>query len=131
MVRRSVSGSVVKLEGSPVIFCSSTQKHVALCVTEAELYAAVSTTQDMLYARNTLLSLGLFVELHMELEVDNMSAVHLANNWSVLGRTRHIDVRQCLLKELRERKKPNSCQMDTRCYKCSRSLYQESVWSSV
>ena len=95
--RRSVSGSVVKLEGSPVIFCSSTQKHVALSVTEVELYAAVSTAQDMLYNMNVLLSLGFSVELPMVLEVDNMGAVHLTNNWSVSGRTKHIDIRQCFL----------------------------------
>ena len=100
--RRSVSGSVVMLEGSPIIFRSSTQKHVALSVTEAELYAGVSTAQDMLYTKNVLESLGLKVELPMILEMDNMGAVHLANNWSVSGRTRHIDVRQCFLRELKE-----------------------------
>ena len=66
-------------------------------MTEAELYAAVSTAQDMLYCMNVLLSLGLSVELPMVLEVDNMGAVHLANNWSVSGRTRQIDARQCFL----------------------------------
>ena len=39
----------------------------------------------------------------MVLEVDNMGAVHLANNWSVSGRTRHIDVRQCFLREMKEK----------------------------
>ena len=56
-------------------------------MTEAELYATVSTVQDMLYTMNVLLSLGLFVELPMELEVDNMGAIHLVNNWSVSGPT--------------------------------------------
>ena len=35
------------LEGGPVMFCSGTQKCVFLSVTEAELYTAVSTAQDM------------------------------------------------------------------------------------
>ena len=35
-------------------------------------------------------------------EMDNQSAVHLANNWIVGGRTRHIDVCQCFLTELKE-----------------------------
>ena len=90
--RRSVSGSVVQLERSQVIFRSRTQNNLALSVTEAELYAAVSTTQDMLYTMNVLLSLGLSAKLRMMLEVGNMGAVHLANNWSLSGRTRHIDV---------------------------------------
>ena len=46
--RRRLSGSVVMLEGSPVIFCSGTKKYVFLYETEAELYAAISTAQYML-----------------------------------------------------------------------------------
>ena len=60
---RSMSGSVIKLERSPVVFRSSAQKHVALAVTEAELYATVRTVQDILYTTRVLLSLGLAVEL--------------------------------------------------------------------
>ena len=41
--------SVIYLEAAPVMFKSATQKHVAMSVTEAELYAGVSTAQDMLY----------------------------------------------------------------------------------
>ena len=84
------------------MFKSATQKHVALSVTEAELYAGVSTAQDMLYIKNVLESMKLKVQLPMVLEIDNQAAVHLANNWSVGGRTRHIDVRQCFLRELKE-----------------------------
>ena len=46
--------------------------------------------------------MGLKVELPMILEIDNKGAVHLANNWSVGGRTRHMDVRQFFLRELKE-----------------------------
>ena len=38
----------------------------------------------------------------MILEVDNQGAVDLANNWSAGGRTRHVDVRQNFLRELKE-----------------------------
>jgi hypothetical protein len=48
---RSVSGSLVMLGGGPVMFQSGTQKHVALSVTEAGLYVAVGTAQDMLYGK--------------------------------------------------------------------------------
>ncbi len=37
-------------------------------------------------------------------EVDNKGAVHLINSFSVGGRTRHIDVKQCFLRELKESK---------------------------
>jgi hypothetical protein len=38
----------------------------------------------------------------MILEVDNKGTVDLANNWSAGGRTRHVDVRQNFLRELKE-----------------------------
>jgi hypothetical protein len=58
----------------------------------------------MLYCKNVLESMGLKVKLPMLLEMDNKGAVDLANNWSVGGRTRHVDVRQCFLRELKESK---------------------------
>jgi hypothetical protein len=38
----------------------------------------------------------------MILEIDNKGAVDLANNWSVGGRTCHIEVRQYFLQKLKE-----------------------------
>jgi hypothetical protein len=46
--------------------------------------------------------MGLKVKLPMILEMDNKGAVDLANNWSFGGRTRHVDVRQCFLRKLKE-----------------------------
>ena len=34
--------------------------------------------------------------------VDNKGAKDTANNWSCGGRTRHVEVRQCFLRELKE-----------------------------
>ena len=43
------------------------------------------------------------MNLPIILEVDNQGAVYLANNWSIRERTtRHIDVRQCFLRELKD-----------------------------
>ena len=72
---------------------SSTQKIVALSVTEAELYAAVQCVQDMLYVMRLLNSMGLKVKKPMVLKVDNKGAVDLINGWSVCGRSRHIEVK--------------------------------------
>ena len=38
----------------------------------------------------------------MVLEIDNQGAVDLANNWSAGGLTRHVDVRQHFLRDLKE-----------------------------
>jgi len=51
---------------------------------------------------HVLESMQLKVKLPMILEIDNKGTVDLANNWSVGGRTRHIDVRQVFLRELKE-----------------------------
>jgi hypothetical protein len=58
----------------------------------------------MIYQKNTLESIGLKVELPMVLEMDNKGAIDLINSFSVGGRTRHIDVKQCFLRELKEAK---------------------------
>ncbi len=90
--QKSISGYRVLLEGAPVMFKSSTQKSVALSVCEAEQTAGVLCAQDMMYVRNVLESMQLKVKLPMILEMDNKGAVDLANNWSIGGRTRHVDV---------------------------------------
>jgi hypothetical protein len=89
--RRSVLGHMVYLEVAPAMLKSSTERTGSLSTTKVEKYAGVTCVQDMLYMKNILESLGLRVKLPMVLEMDNQRAVYLANNWSVGGRTRHID----------------------------------------
>ncbi len=98
--RHSVSGHMVYLKGAQAIFKSSTERTVSLSTAEAQTCAGAISVQDMLYMKNVLESLRVRVKLHMVLDMDNQGAVHLANNWSIGGRTRHIDVRSAFLKEL-------------------------------
>ncbi len=102
--RRSVSGYVLYLEDEPTMHRSATQKTVVLSSCEAELNAAVLNEQDMMYQRNMLDSIGLKVELHMILEMDNKGAADLVNSFSVRGRARQIDIKQCFLRRLKEAK---------------------------
>ena len=46
--------------------------------------------------------MGLDLKLPMLLEMDNKGAVDLANNWSVGGRTWHVDVRNYFLRDLKD-----------------------------
>ncbi len=78
--RKRVSGGRVLLNGAPVTFRSSTQKTVALFVTEAELYATVLCAQDMLYVLHVIQSLELKVKLPIVLEVDNQGAVDITSS---------------------------------------------------
>ena len=80
---------------------SATQKTVALLSSEAELNAAVLCVQDMIYQKNKLESIGLKVKLPMVLEINKREAMDLINSFSVGGRTRHINVKQCFLRELK------------------------------
>jgi hypothetical protein len=65
------------------------------------VFAATNNAQDMLYTKRIIESLGLQVQLPMILEVDNKGAVDLVNNYSVGGRTRHVETRQYFLRQLK------------------------------
>ena len=99
--RRSVNAGITYLEGAVIKQFSKMMPIVALSTTEAELYSAVLTSQDMMFAYHIMINMGLKVELPMILYCDNKGAVDLANNWSVGGRTRHMDVKQNFLRELK------------------------------
>jgi hypothetical protein len=94
---------------------SSGQKSVTLSTAEAELASATSCAQDMMHVCRVLESIGLKVKKPMILRNDNKGAVDLVNNWSVGGRTRHIEVRQYFLRELKEEAVINTvwCSGDT------------------
>jgi hypothetical protein len=82
---------------------SLTQKTVALSVTEAETNATVQWAQDMLLTmRRVVKSFGLQVGQPMILQVDNKGAHNLAHNWSIGGRTQHINVQINFLQKLKE-----------------------------
>jgi len=57
----------------------------------------------MLFTKRILNSMGLKVELPMTLYLDNKGAVDLVNNWSIGGRTRHVEVKQHFLRDMKER----------------------------
>jgi hypothetical protein len=100
--RKSVSGNSTFLCGTPVIQHSTMNIIVALSVTEAELFAATSNAQEMLYTKKIIESLGLQVQLPMILEADNKGVVDLVNNYSVGGRTHHVEMRNYFLRQLKE-----------------------------
>jgi hypothetical protein len=75
--QKSISGYGVLLEGTPVMFKSSTQKSFALSFCEAEQTAGVLCAQNMLYVQNVLELMGLKVKLLMLLEMDNKGTVIL------------------------------------------------------
>jgi hypothetical protein len=101
--RRSVNGGCTYLNNALIKMFCKMMPIVALSTTEAELFAAVLEAQDMMFAYHIMTSMLLTIELPMILYIDNQGTVDLANNWSVGGRTRHVDVKQNYLRELKER----------------------------
>ena len=100
--RHSVSGYSTFLNGASVTQKSAMQHTTTLSVTEAELVSGVQCAQDMLHDLHVVESVGLKVKKPMILEMDNKGAVDLANGWSIGGCTRHVEVRQNFLRELKE-----------------------------
>jgi len=101
--RKSGLGWCVYLEDAVISAKSATGKIVMLSVTETEIAAAVCCVQDMMFAYRIILSIELEVDLPMVLEVDNKGAVDWFNNWSVGGRTRHMDTKAMWIRELKEK----------------------------
>ncbi len=77
---------------------SSTQKVVTLSVTEADLYAATSCAQELMPA------MQLRVKLPMILQCNNKGTIDLSKNWSMRGRTQHVDVRMYMLHDINVQK---------------------------
>ena len=101
-IRKSVNGWTVLVQEAPVVMKSKSMPIVTLSITEAELYSAPLCAQDMLFVMRIMNSMGLKVKLPMKLRIDNSGADDLIHNWSIGGRTRHIEVKQYFLRELNE-----------------------------
>jgi hypothetical protein len=96
-----VMGWTTFLNGAPVIMKSNMQLYSDLLVTESELGSATEVAQDMLFVMQILELMGLRVKKPMLLYIDNKGTKDLANNWSVGGRTRHVEVWMYFLRELK------------------------------
>jgi hypothetical protein len=55
----------------------------------------------LLFVMRVMESIGLKVKKPMILKINNKGAVDLANNWSIGGQTRHIEVHQYFLQDLK------------------------------
>ena len=96
--RRSVSGAVVKLWGSPVSWISRRQNTVALSTTEAEYMAIGVVTQEILWFRMWLKEvLGLTITVPVY--CDNVSAISMTSHETDHQRTKHIDIRHHFVRD--------------------------------
>ncbi len=90
--RRSQTGGVILLAGTPVIWLSTQQTTVALSSTEAEINALRIVTKQVLWMRHVLKQLNVLSEQTTPIYEDNTSAIMLVNNPAVNNTNRHTDI---------------------------------------
>ena len=105
-LRRSTTGWIFLLGGGPISWASRRQKCTAQSTCEAELISASDAAKEAIWLRKLLLELRVpevFKEGPVVLLGDNQSALHLARNDMFHQRTKHIEVRYHLIRELVEK----------------------------
>lgn len=95
--RRSVSGVVVLFNGSPLTWLSRKQTAVSTSTMEAEYYAAMEATREIVWVRRLIGELGVslkvekFIGSATTLHLDNQAAMAFIENDTNHNRTKHID----------------------------------------
>lgn len=90
--RKSTSGLIITLGGSPVIFASRQQPTVALSSTEAEFVAACEGAKEILWLTTFLTELKIEHERPV-MFVDNRSTIRMIKNNEAQKRTKHVDIK--------------------------------------
>ena len=99
--RRSVSGFVFTLNGTPISWKSRLQRTTALSTCEAELEALFLCAKEALYLRKLVQDFG-YQQQATTIFCDNKSAIIVANNPSSGKRTKHLSVKYHFLKDCLE-----------------------------
>ena len=89
----SVTGFIITLEGMLLSWKSRSQKSVTLSSTEAEYVAVSETCQEIIAIKQIIKFLDIEIKLPIEIKVDNVGAIYLANNQMMGQRTRHVNIR--------------------------------------
>eukprot|EP00854_Cymbomonas_tetramitiformis_P034065 gene34065-biopygen9256 len=101
VTRRSVTGSLVRLNGSTVMYSSKLQRTIAVSTADGELVALSETARDIEHVIN-LLSEFAPVKLPVVLHGDNHASVIQAESALNNTATRHISVRDRYVAKLAE-----------------------------
>mmetsp|Transcript_25719 Transcript_25719/g.48242 ORF Transcript_25719/g.48242 Transcript_25719/m.48242 type:complete len:863 (-) Transcript_25719:324-2912(-) len=97
--RRSTSGVLVLMAGSPVSWLSKLQPIVAVSSMEAEYIACFYAVQEIVWIRQLLEDVGLARSKSTEVSIDNSSARLLALNPVYHQRSKHIDIKYHWLRD--------------------------------
>ena len=97
---RSHSGMIVNYGGNPILWKSVKQKLVAKDSTEAELIALSDRVRDIVWCKDFLIAQGENIDHAVTIFQDNTSTMHLVSATGREMRTKHLRVRQNLIKEM-------------------------------
>ena len=107
--RRSTTGYVFFLNGSPISWTSKLQRQVALSSVEAEFVALQHAIQEATFLRKVLKELGCSQSGPTVIFEDNNGAASLADHPTSHSRTKHIDIRRKWLNEQLHGSQPAVC----------------------
>jgi hypothetical protein len=97
--RKSITGFVILLCETPILWKSQSQRTVSLSSTEAEYYATAEAAKEIKFVVQVLESLNLEVDKPIIVHIDNVGAIFVAENASATKHTRHIDARYHFVRE--------------------------------
>jgi len=98
--RKSTSGYVFLINGSPISWSSRKQTSVSLSSTESEYIALGDAAREATWLRNLLETMSFKQDGPTTVYEDNQSAIIIANNPTKHDRTKHIDIRHHYLRYL-------------------------------
>lgn len=102
--RKSNSGILCLLNGTPLSWSSRKQGVVATSTTEAEFYAIAEAAKEMMWLRQLLIDMKVPVPSSISISSDNQSAIKMLENDKFSHRTKHIDVQYHFLKDMIQKK---------------------------
>ena len=98
--RKSHSGFMFLLGGSPISWDSRKQRTVALSTTEAEYMALAECAKEAIYLKRFICELGFNKLANLKVFCDNQSAISLAENPTYHARSKHIDIRHHFVRDV-------------------------------
>jgi hypothetical protein len=84
--------------GALIAWKSKAGNSVTLSSTEAEYIALSEITKEIMFVKQVLETMGIGMRLSILLQIDNVGAINLGNNYSLGQRTKHIDIRRHFVK---------------------------------
>jgi hypothetical protein len=97
--RHSKSGVVFMNTGGPISWSSKKQSTIALSTTESEYIALFEGVVECVWLRQLLSDIGHSNPHPTTINVDNQSAIAVANNRKTSKRTKHLDIKYHYIRE--------------------------------